>query len=244
MDNPSVATGTRVFVPEGLYGYDGKRVITQLQFEQEIRKGENLPERVVMIQCVGSRNRERIYCSRICCMTAVKNAVLLKEKIPSADVHILYRDLQCYGVENEELLRRAKRIGVRFVAFSEDHPPVVEEEGVRVRSDVLGAELTLPADRVVLSTALLAGDSGPALSKLLKIPLDADGFFLEAHVKLRPLDFATDGIFVCGSGHWPSTVSESMAQALGAAGRASVPMAAGEVAVEPIVSRLVFVRLA
>jgi len=234
-----VATGTRVLVPEGLYGYDGKRVVTQLQFEQEIRKGEDLPERVVMIQCVGSRNRERVYCSRICCMTAVKNAVLLKERVPSADVHILYRDLQCYGVENEDLLRRAKKIGVRFVAFSDDHPPAVDKESVRVSSDVLGTELTLPANRVVLSTALLAGDSGPALSKLLKVPLDADGFFLEAHVKLRPLDFATDGIFVCGAGHWPCTVSESMAQALGAAGRASVPMAAGEVAVEPIVSRLV-----
>ncbi|MCK4546997.1 MAG: CoB--CoM heterodisulfide reductase iron-sulfur subunit A family protein [Candidatus Eisenbacteria sp.] len=233
-----VATGIRALVPEGLYGYDGRRVVTQIQFEQELRKGGDLPHQVVFIQCVGSRNRERVYCSRICCMTAVRQALMLKEKTPSAGVHILYRDLQCYGVEFEELLRKAKKVGVRFVAFREENPPVVDDGSVTVISDVLGSELTVPADRVVLSTALLPDESGAATSKLLKVPVDADGFFLEAHVKLRPLDFATEGIFVCGACRWPCTVSESIAQALGAAGRASVYLAAGEVAVEPIVAVL------
>lgn len=233
-----VATGASALVPEGLYEYDGKRVVTQLEFEEELRSGQALPDRVVMIQCAGSRNQERVYCSRICCMTAIKNAVLLKEKNPSASVHVLYRDLQCYGVENEEILRRAKRTGVRFVGFSETKPPAVDKDGVRVSSDLIGSDLVLPADRVVLATAVVPNESAAAISKLLKVPLDADGFFLEAHVKLRPLDFATDGIFVCGACHWPATVSESIAQALGAAGRASVPLAAGEVKVEPIVSVL------
>jgi len=234
-----VATGAHALVPEGLYGYDGERVVSQLQFEEELRNGRDLPERVVMILCAGSRNRERIYCSRICCMTAIKNAILVKEKNPSASVHVLYRDLQCYGVENEEILRTAKKLGVRFVCFSEAKPPEVEDGRVRVWSDVVGSEFTLGADRVVLASALLPDESAGPLAKMLKVPVDADGFFLEAHVKLRPLDFATDGIFVCGACHWPASVGESMAQALGAAGRASVPLRAGEVTVEPIVSALV-----
>ena len=234
-----LATGGRVFVPEGLYGYDSKRVVTQLELEQLLKEGLNPDIRnVVMIQCVGSRNRERPYCSRICCQTAVKNAMLIKEQISAARVTILYRDMQMYGVENEEMFRDSKARGIRYLHYSPDRPPEVESEQVRVYHALLGQEMTLPGDLVVLATPLVSQKDAEGTSQLLRVPTDENGFFMEGHVKLKPLDFATDGIYLCGSARFPANVRETIAQGLGASSRASIPMSKGSVVVEPIISVL------
>ena len=233
-----VATGAQPLRPLGIFGYDGKKVVSLFEFQERIRKGKLGGRRVVMITCAGARDRERVYCSRICCGSAIKDALLVKELDPSASVHILYRDLMCYGVENEEILRAAKEAGIRFVSYSRDEPPAVEAGVVRVAGDVVGEDLVIPADVVVLATPLVPDGGAEALSRMLKVPLDADRFFLEAHVKLRPVDFATDGIFVCGTARWPATARECAEQALAAAARASIPLLAGVVKVEPAVSVL------
>jgi heterodisulfide reductase subunit A len=193
---------------------------------------------VVIIQCVGSRSDERPYCSRICCQTAVKNAMLIKDKNPDARVSILYRDMQMYGVENEEMFRDSKAKGVRYMHFDPAQPPQVEAEQVRVYHSLMGREMELPADLVVLSTPLVAQEDAEVTSQLLRVPVDENRFFLEGHVKLKPLDFATDGIYLCGSARFPANIREVIAQGLGAASRASIPMSKGSVVVEPIISVL------
>ena len=233
-----IATGAKVFKPEGLYNYDGEGVITQLELEGLFRTNKFKADNVVMIQCVGARNEERKYCSRICCMTAIKNAIAVKEKNPKANVHILYRDIQAYGTENEALFQRSKQLGVRYIKYDQEKPPEVNKDVVKVYHQLLGRELDLPQDLVVLSTPLIAGEDNVELSKLLRVTLDANKFFLEAHVKLKPLDFATDGVYLCGNAHYPATIREAVSQALGAASRASIPLAKGMMTVEPIVSVL------
>jgi heterodisulfide reductase subunit A len=234
-----VATGGRVYVPEGLYNYDGRRVITQLEMESRLKNGlDSAVKNVVMIQCVGSRNEERPYCSRICCQIAVKNAILIKEQLPDAKVSILYQDMQMYGVENEEMFRDSKAKGVRYIHYDPDRPPQVASDQVQVYHSLLGRELTLPADLVVLSTPLVAQEDATVTSQLLRVPVDENGFFLEGHVKLKPLDFATDGVFLCGGARFPANIREVIAQGLGAASRASIPLAQGSVVVEPIISVL------
>jgi heterodisulfide reductase subunit A len=230
-----VATGAMPLAPEGLYGHDSKRVITSLELEGLLGKSKSPGKNIVILCCAGARNPERFYCSRICCITAIKNGVLLRKKWRS-NVTVLYRDLMCYGVRNEDLLMDAKKAGVRFVNYSADNPPVIEKDTVTVASAILDRELTLACDRLVLATPLVPAETNQAVSRMLKVPVDEYGFFLEAHVKLRPLDFATDGIFVCGTARWPATIHECIEQALGAASRASTYLATGRVKVEPIVS--------
>jgi len=234
-----VATGGCVFVPDGLYGYDGQRVITQLEMEKLLKQGiDTNIKNILMIQCVGSRNQERPYCSRICCQTAVKNAILIKDQIPDARVTIIYRDMQMYGVENEEMFRDSKAKGVLFMNYDPAKPPIVESDRVRVYHSLLGREMALPADLVVLSTPLVAPEDAGITSQILRVPVDENRFFLEGHVKLKPLDFATDGVFLCGSARFPANIREVIAQGLGAASRASIPLSKGSVVVEPIISVL------
>ncbi|MFH1220303.1 MAG: CoB--CoM heterodisulfide reductase iron-sulfur subunit A family protein [Candidatus Eisenbacteria bacterium] len=230
-----LATGAVPLSGEGLYSYDGKRVITQFELERLLKRPRVAAKNVVMVECAGARTHERIYCSRICCMTSLKNAILLRKK-RVGEVTVLYRDLMCYGIANENLLREAKDAGVRFIKYSAEKPPEVGRGAVKVASDILGEDFTIKSDLVVLSTPLVPRDTNGELSRILKVPVDEDGFFLEAHIKLRPLDFATDGIFLCGTARWPASVEECLEQALGAAARASTFLAAGRVRVEPAVS--------
>jgi len=216
-----VAVGARVLKPEGLFGYDGERVITHLELESMLRGRAPSPKEVVMIQCVGSRGEERTYCSRICCMTAVKNSILLKEADPNVRVTILYRDMQMYGVENEDMFRKSKEMGVRYVTYNPESPPRVEENGIFVYHARMGKEIFMPADLVVLSTPLIAQADAGNISTMLKVPVNENGWFLEGHVKLKPLDFATDGVYLCGNARFPSTIREAVAQGLGAASRAA-----------------------
>ncbi len=230
-----VATGARPLDPEDLYGHDGKKVITLLEAEGLLKQPKYKRKHVVVVGCAGARTPQRLYCSRICCLVGIKNAILMRKRW-KADVTFLYRDLMCYGVRNETLLADAKKAGVRFVNYGLDSPPEVRDGTVTVRSDILGKDLEIPCDLAVLATPLVPQATNTALSKVFKVPVDEYGFFLEAHVKLRPLDFATDGISVCGTARWPATVTECIEQAVGAASRASTYLASGKVKVEPIVS--------
>ena len=240
-----VATGAEEFRPTGMYGYgEQKNVVTQLELEQLLKTG--LPEnttKVVMIQCVGAMEAPfpwgREYCSRICCAVALKNASLIKESKPNSDIYILYRQLQAYGREYENYYLSAQEKNVKFLNYLPKKPPKVNTEPdgrlkVNVYNTLIGKEIFIDCDLLVLSTPLVQHEAGKALSPLLKVPLGADGFFLEAHIKLKPVDFATDGIYVCGTAHSPKAVDESIIQAHAAASSAAIPMAKGRVQSEAI----------
>ncbi|MGE5262768.1 MAG: FAD-dependent oxidoreductase, partial [Acidobacteriota bacterium] len=218
-----VATGAQAAVPsEYLYGQD-PRIITQQEFEERLANHEvGKINSVVMVQCVGSRDEKRPYCSRICCQQALKNALKLKESNPNANVVVLYRDLRAYGFK-EDVYRSAREQGVLFLPYELDRKPVVSihagKLSVTADAAFLGNTMDFAADLVVLSAGIVPGNNMP-LAQLLKVPLTQDGFYLEAHAKLRPLDFAADGIFLCGLAHSPRALEESIAQAEGAAIRA------------------------
>jgi len=239
-----VASGATSLEPIGMFGYgESKNVITQLQLEELLKTGKlKKPKRVVMIQCVGARQETgRTYCSRVCCMTALKNSMLIKELHSDTDIYILYRELQTYGKEYEEWHRMAQDKGIKFIKYALERPPIVTATpngklSVKVHHALLDEEMTIESDLVVLATPMIQHEDGKALSQMLKVPLGADGFFLEAHVKLRPIDFASDGIFVCGTAHSPKDVAESIAQAYGAASRAAIPMALKRLRTEAITS--------
>ncbi len=240
-----VATGAQPYQPtEYLYGQD-KRVVTQLELENQIanRKSEiqNLKS-VVMIQCVGSRTEERPYCSRLCCGQAVKNAMEIKKVSPQTEVYILYRDVRTYGLM-EPYYRQAREMGMTFLRFDEKRPPEVHADGslqVIVHDEMLDADVALEADQLVLSVAIVPRDNADELAKLLKVPRTSDGFFQEAHLKLRPVDFASDGLFLCGMAHYPKrALTESVTQALAAAGRASTVLSNHNIEIEPIISHVV-----
>jgi heterodisulfide reductase subunit A len=233
-----VATGARVLQPDGMYGYDGKRVITQLELEERIRTDGLDVGRVVMIQCVGARCPERPYCSRICCTTAIKNALEIKDRCSDAEVYILYRDAETQGTRYEAYYGQAREAGIQFIRYDIERPPLVLEERVLVYDEVLGARLSIPCDMVVLSTPLIASEGAHELAQMLKVPVDQYGFFLEAHVKLRPLDFATDGIYVAGTARWPSHLEETITQAYGAAARASTILSKEHVTSSGIVAQV------
>ena len=236
-----VAIGAEEFKPVGQYGY-GKMagVLTQLELEERLKKGTVDAKNIVIINCVGARVPERTYCSRFCCMTAIKNAVLLKEKNPAAKVWVLHRDLMTYGVEFEDYYRKAMEAGVRFIRYSLERPPEVigdgHVKGVKVYHQLRKKEMEFPCDTVVLTTPLIPRSDNEGLSKMLKVPLSQEGFFLEAHLKLRPVEFATDGIFICGSAKWPVEIAEAVSQAYGSAAKAAIPMRMGYVKPEAITS--------
>lgn len=229
-----LATGGNEFKPDGYYGYDGKRVITQLELEKIIDEIE--ANTIVMIQCVGSREEEppRTYCSKICCTEAVKNAIRIKERNPKTEVFILYKDVRTYGI-NELLYRDARDKGVIFIRYTDEQKPVVNEY-VEVYDEFIGQEIKIKPDLVVLSTPMVPNEDNDAVGKMFKVPLAPSNFFLEAHVKLRPVDFATDGVYLCGLAHGPKPIDECIAQASAAAGRASIPLSAGKVIAEAIVA--------
>jgi heterodisulfide reductase subunit A len=236
-----VATGAEEYKPkEYLYGKD-ERIFTQSELEERSYQDSSFIsnlKQVVMIQCVGSREKDRLYCSKLCCSKAIKNALKIKEINPSCEVTILYRDIRTYGFR-EDFYSEARKAGIIFIRYDLDSKPQVTQEDenlkIEVTDPILGEKVTFKTGLLVLSSAIIAQQSED-LSRLLKIPLTQDGFFLEAHVKLRPVDFAVDGIFLCGLAHFPKPVDESIAQAAAAAARAAIPLAKGKVEVEPIVS--------
>ncbi|MFH0811114.1 MAG: FAD-dependent oxidoreductase [Pseudomonadota bacterium] len=234
-----IATGASELKADGLYQYgELPGIVTQLELERRLKESRAGLGNVAMVLCAGARDKTRQYCSRLCCMNAVKNATLIKEANPSRNVYVLYRDLMTYGTDAEELLAHSRKVGVRYVRYDPRRPPEPVGEArltaVRVHSDGLGHEVSLPVDTLVLVTPLVANAENPELAKHLKVPLIEEQFFLEAHVKLRPVEFATDGIYICGSAKWPCDVPESVSQALAAAAKASAAMGGAERPVEAV----------
>jgi heterodisulfide reductase subunit A len=225
-----LAIGADLYTPsEYLYGEDD-RVMTHLELEERISKADEKianAQSLVMIQCVGCRNEERDYCSRLCCSESVKNALKLKEINPEMDIYILFRDMRTYGF-NENYYREASEKDIKFIRYEPEDKPEVEagesDEGrpvlkVAVTDFVLGKKLLLDADIVALAAAIIPSEATKEIAGLFKVTLNPDGFFKEAHVKLRPVEFGTDGVYLCGLAHYPKFIQETVNQAYGAAGR-------------------------
>ncbi|HOV85911.1 MAG TPA: FAD-dependent oxidoreductase [Syntrophobacteraceae bacterium] len=238
-----VATGALEYRPrEFLYG-DHPRVMTQLELGRQLR---NNPleigrwENLVMIQCVGSRNEEHPNCSRVCCQSAVKHALHLADLNPDMQITILYRDVRTYGLL-EEYYKSARGKGILFVRFDADRPPRVTGDGeglcVTFRDHVLDRPIRMKTDAVVLSAGMIAPDT-EELASFLKVPRNADGYFIEAHAKLRPVDFASEGIYLCGTAHGPKLIQEAIAQAMAAAARAASFLASSHMTYGGVVARV------
>jgi heterodisulfide reductase subunit A-like polyferredoxin len=222
-----VATGATEHQPQ-TYGYgQSDKILTQLELSERLGCGRLvLPvgATVVMIQCVEQRCDERPYCSRVCCTSAVRNALLLMDRDPNARILVLYRDIRTYGFR-EAAYAKAREKGVLFVRYGPERPPQLSVNGdgvrLRVREPALGRDLEIHADLVVLAVPMVPRADREELSELLRVPLHADGFFIEAHRKLRPVDFASEGLFLCGTAQAPKFVTETIAQAGAVASRAA-----------------------
>ena len=246
-----VATGGQEFKPKGLFQYkkDNKNVITQLELEQKLKEvGKSWLDninRITTILCVNARQQEGItYCSNICCGNSIKNISLLKKLKPELEIILLYRDLQMAKKKYEEYYRERRKNAI-FLRYDLDNIPIVskinknpEKYNVKVYDTNLQDFLEFDTDLIVLSTPIIPASNLENLSRMLKVPLDRNGFFLEAHVKLRPLDFATEGIFLCGCAQWPKNIQDTISQANGAAGRASRFLSAEKITTSGIVAEV------
>ena len=237
-----LATGGHEHRPGGYLLEESKKVLTQSELEKRLagRSKNRAPDSIVMIQCAGSRGDDLNYCSKVCCNHAVKNALKIKELNPAAQVIVLYRDMRTYGYA-EDAYREARLKGVVFIPYDLDNKPEVYEKSrklhVKFFDSLMQEEMDLTPELVALSVGIVA-DGTEDLSKLIKAPLTEDKFFLEAHVKLRPVELPVAGVFVCGLAHGPKPVDETIAQAQGAAAKAAIPLVKGSVTVDPIVSKV------
>jgi heterodisulfide reductase subunit A-like polyferredoxin len=239
-----VATGGEEYQPtEFLYGKHPK-VVTQKMFEKLLAKKPDEAKqfrRVVMIQCVGSREPEHPYCSRICCTAAMKNSLRLKALNADTRVSVLYRDIRTFGLK-ELSYTKARKQGVRFFRFEIDQKPTVTSNGDALEILVFDQHLQIPvklqADLLVLSAAIRPRPESKQLSEVARLPLEEDGFFMEAHIKLRPLDFATAGFFLCGLAHGPKFANEAIAQAHGAVSRACSILSKKEMMAEAVITHV------
>jgi heterodisulfide reductase subunit A len=238
-----MAVGAEEHKPdEYLYGKD-KRVLTHLELDMALKRGDKkvtAAKIAVFIQCVGSREPERPYCSKVCCTHTMKSALKLKEMNPEMDIYVLYRDIRTYG-QREELYREARNRGVIFIRYDLEQKPDLEKGSdaitVTVKDHILDRDIQINSDLVVLASAIIPRDNAP-LAQMFKLSLNQDGFFMEAHAKLRPVDFATEGIFLAGMAHYPKPIEESVSQAKAAASRASVVLSKENMTVEGVVSHV------
>ena len=213
---------------EYLFGQD-ERIITQRTLEEQLVndnklfKDKSSPLTIVMIQCVGSREGDNFYCSRVCCSEAMKNALSIKKMNPDTNIFVLYRDIRTYGFK-EEYYQKAREKGVIFIRYDLDNKPEVIIDGekltVSITDQILNDNIKINVDKLVLSTGMKPHEENEKLGKILKVPLNEDKFFLEAHIKLRPVDFSTEGIFLAGIAHSPKFINETISQAWAAAARA------------------------
>jgi len=238
-----IATGASELKPDQyLYGKD-PRVLTGLDLDRKLIKGDSVLKQArsaVFIQCVGSRIKERPYCSKVCCTHSVLNALKLKEINPQVDVYVVYRDMRTYGLR-EDLYREARAKGILFIRYDDNKELRVNEDKedlqVLFTSYVLNREMEIRPDLLILATAIVPPKENP-VAKLFKVPVNSDGFFVEAHVKLRPIDFSTDGVFVCGLAHSPKPIDESIAHGLGAAARSVTLLSQKEMSGNAIVASI------
>jgi len=239
-----VAVGGQEFKPVGYYDYkENKDIFTNLEFEDLIRKKQLQDgDSIAFIQCVGSREEEgRTYCSLTCCAESIKNALTVKKQYPNSQIFILYRDIRVSYIEEIEY-RKARESGINFIQYRPENPPIlkntVNKLMLKVYDVLTRMNFELSLDKLILATPLISWDECKKLSEMLKVPIDSNGFFFEAHPKLRPVDFATDGIFICGTAQSPKNITESISQALGAASRALIPLMNGKAVVEGATSFL------
>jgi len=238
-----IATGALEHKPaEYMYGQSPK-VLTHLEFDEKIKANDpavNEAQTFVFIQCVGSREPERMYCSKVCCTHTVHSAVHLKKKNPEARVFVLYRDMRTYG-QKEDIYKEARDLGVIFIRYDLDSKPQVTDNGsgldLLVHDPVSGRNLLINPDFLVLAAAIVSGREN-ALAMKYKVPMDEDGWFFEAHQKLRPVDFATDGMFMAGICHYPKPMDEVVAQAQAAAARACTVLTQPRMTVGGIVAEI------
>jgi len=234
-----VATGGIEYEPTEFMHGKHKKVIKQTELGEMLANGGFKARDVVIIQCVGSRNEEHPNCSRICCSTAMANAIKIKKEHPATNVYILYRDIRTYGFR-EEHYNEAARLGVVFLRYDPSAPPKVKAKGNDIQVDVveqfIDQTVSIKPDLLVLNAAVHPNPDNKDLAQLLKVPLTKEGFFLEAHMKLRPVDFATDGIFLCGLAHSPRLIGESISQALAAAARVNTVLSKPFIEAEGVVS--------
>jgi heterodisulfide reductase subunit A-like polyferredoxin len=234
-----VATGGKPFKPtEYLYGED-ERVLTHLDFDGRLKENGDAikkADKAVFIQCVGSREPERPYCSKVCCTHSMESALKLKELNPDMDVYILYRDVRTYGFR-EDVYKEAREKGVFFIRYSlEQKPQVSNGDGqlkVQVHDPILNRDVVIPTDLLILAAAILPNEA-KEVAENMKIGQNAEGFFLEAHAKLRPVDLGSDGLFLCGLAHYPKSIDESIAQAQAAAARAATVLAKDVITLEAV----------
>ncbi len=236
-----LATGANEYKPEEYFYGENPNVMTQLEFTDHlIKKGGNGLNDVVMIQCIGSRTEDNPNCSRVCCQSAIKNAIQIKNMNPEANVSIFYRDIRTYGLL-EDYYTEARKKGVLFFGFEIDDPPRVEssEKGLIITGHdrMLDCEIKLAADALILSAGMVPEDT-EEISSILKAARTTEGYFMEAHVKLRPVDMATEGIFVCGTAHSPKLISESVSQALAAVSRASTFLSQSHLTLSAVTARV------
>jgi heterodisulfide reductase subunit A len=214
------ATGAAQYKPtEYNYGSD-KKVMTTLELEEALANGKFSGKNVAFVQCVGSRNDTVKYCSRVCCAASLRNAIQIKMKDPTATVSIIHKDIRTYGLR-EELFNMASSLGVKFLRYCADSElPGYDGKVVKAYDSILGTDIEIPVDTLVLAAGLASlREEKEELAKMVKVPISKDGFFYEAHQKLRPIDFATEGVYVAGSAHWPKFLDECIAQGSGAAAR-------------------------
>ncbi|MFX1600205.1 MAG: CoB--CoM heterodisulfide reductase iron-sulfur subunit A family protein, partial [Promethearchaeota archaeon] len=246
-----VATGGQELKPNEFfdYTYTNHNVITQLQLEQKLKDEDkswlDKLNHITTLLCVNARQEKGItYCSNICCESAIKNINILKELKHELKLIVLYRDLQMAKKEFERYYRERRKDAI-FLRYDLDDPPAIKEiNGEKSKFEIevfdtnLQENIKFDTELIVLSTPMIPADNLDELAKKLKVPLDSNGFFLEAHVKLRPLDFATDGIFLCGCAHWPKNIQDSISQANGAAGRACRFLSAEEITTSGLIAEV------
>jgi heterodisulfide reductase subunit A len=236
-----VATGAVEYRPTEYFYDKDPRVVTQHELEEDLAKGEFNAKNVVMVQCIGARTKERPNCSRICCGQAIKNALKIKQVSPQTEVYVLFKDIRSYGFK-EDYYRDAAMKGVTFVNYDDERKPELTKEGDKLKmafwEPVLKQQLEIEPDLVVLSAATIPNPENKHIAEMLKVPLTKDGSFLEAHMKLRPVDFATDGVFLCGMAHSPKYIEESIAQACAAASRAATILSKKTLEMEGIIANV------
>ena len=238
-----LATGAKEYKPQEYLYDEHAAVFTHLEMDELLKDNDQRISKatnVVFIQCVGSRDTDHPYCSKVCCTHSIKSALELKNKNPDLNIFILYRDIRTYG-QREDIYREARKQGIIFSRYDTDEKPQVTEAGKQVtvtfNDPILGKKLSVDADILCLASAIVAHED-QSINKLFKVPVDADGWLMEAHQKLRPVEFAVEGVFLCGMAHYPKPIEESIAQAKAAASRAMTVLSRENIKVGGIVSRI------
>jgi heterodisulfide reductase subunit A len=246
-----VATGFKEIDLKGKYEYGkNKNIMSQTELETKIKNNDlKEPKNVVIINCAGAMDEERPYCCRVGCGVSIKNAKLIAQKYPNSKIHLLYRDMRVFGKDEEEYYADVlKNHHVVTIRYPGDKKPEVildkknPKDGpmtIKVYDDILNEEMTLPADLLVLTVNTEGGVDTEKLKNMLKVPVDSAGFFIETHAKIKPLDFSTSGVYMCGAAHYPKNLVDSIAQAEGAASRAAIPIAQEKMKGEGIVSEVI-----